>query len=104
MQDKITRSARGEACSLRVPGVCNFNRETTVFAHAPSRSSGMSKKSENWWGAYACSGCHDFMDGRAISPYLDSSDKPGIWLDGIHETQQKLIAKGLMPQGDKDAF
>ena len=96
---KIRRSARDEMCALRVPGVCNFNRETTVFAHAPSRSKAMGVKSPDWWGAYACSGCHDFMDGRAISPYADSSDKDGFWLDGIHETLRKLIEKELINVG-----
>lgn len=93
---KITRSARGESCSLRVPGVCKFDHETTVFAHAPCVEKGMGIKSPDWWGAYACHGCHNFMDGRAISPYVDSTEKPQIWLDGIFETQKKLREKGLI--------
>ena len=32
-QDKYTKLARGEACQVRIPGVCNGNWETTVLAH-----------------------------------------------------------------------
>jgi hypothetical protein len=93
---KITQSARGEACALRVPGCCNFNHETTVFAHAPCVDSGMGIKSPDWWGAYACSSCHDFMDGRAFSKFVDSTNKDRYWLAGIYETQKKLREKGLL--------
>lgn len=29
----LRKTARGRECQLRVPGVCNFNPETTVLAH-----------------------------------------------------------------------
>jgi len=96
---KLRKAAYMEDCTLRVPGVCNYDPETTVFAHAPSRDNGMGlKASPDYmrWGAFACSACHDFMDGRAISLLLDSSHKPQLWLDGIYETQKRLREKGLL--------
>ena len=30
---KITKSAMGEECQVRLIGICNYNNETTVFAH-----------------------------------------------------------------------
>ena len=64
MSKKIRNSARGEDCTLRIPGVCNGNPETTVWAHLPHWSKGMGKKAVDISGCYACSSCHDFIDDR----------------------------------------
>jgi len=96
-QTAITKSARGETCSLRFPMVCNFDNETTVWAHLPSVDKGIGYKSPDWWGVYACSCCHDVLDGR--SSRLHYSAAGGIWemvMDGLYETLKKLIAKGLL--------
>ena len=94
-QSKITRSARGESCALRIPGVCNFGPATVVFCHAPCVDKGMGFKSPDWWGAYGCSDCHDVVDGRRKADAF-----PGYvmraWMPAIYETQKKLIAKGLL--------
>jgi hypothetical protein len=60
---KITDSARGEQCLIRIPGVCNRDDATTVFCHEPS-GSGLSMKWPDTEGAYGCSACHDEIDGR----------------------------------------
>lgn len=63
---KITESARGEMCQVRIPGVCNGNPETTVWAHANGSAAGkgIGMKSPDILGAYACSFCHDEYDRR----------------------------------------
>lgn len=62
---KITESARGEECLVRIPAVCNHNPETTVFAHYRlAGTCGMGKKPKDTQGAYACSSCHDEVDRR----------------------------------------
>lgn len=63
---KLTESARGQDCQIRIPGVCNFDPETTVLAHLPG--GGMGKKQPDWMGAFACSACHDAIDGRTRPP------------------------------------
>ena len=104
-QTKITKSARGENCSLRIPGVCNHDSATVVFCHAPSVGSGMGLKSPSWWGSYGCAKCHDAIDNRnnvlnrkftiqgyELSPFMIN----WLWLPAIYETQRKLIEKGLI--------
>ena len=91
---KIKDSARGESCALRFYQVCNDSNETVVFAHVGS-DGGMGIKCGDNFGVYACSGCHDLIDGRIKSPdgnYDFSSDI----LRALEETQQKLIDKGIM--------
>lgn len=66
MKSKALRnSARGQECAFQIVGVCNFNEETTVLAHLPDESNGMGKKSDDISAAFACSSCHDAIDGRA---------------------------------------
>ena len=64
---KITQSAKGEECTVRIIGVCNFNSETTVFAHLGG--AGMGLKSHDIHGSYCCSSCHDVLDGRIKTKY-----------------------------------
>ena len=92
---KITDSAKGENCTLRIPGVCNFNPETTVFAHMPG--TGMALKSHDIHGCYACSDCHDWLDSRKWKtvPTPDAVIKKNM-LRAMIETQSILINKELI--------
>ena len=88
-RNKIRQSARGEVCALRIPGVCNGDTATTVLCHAPYPGRG-GMRDHDWWAVFGCSSCHSHLD-------LGECDNPAaIWLPAIHETQMKLIAKGLL--------
>lgn len=87
---KLRQSAKGEQCTLRLVGVCNFNPETTVLAHL-GRKRGMGIKSSDMHGCYACSSCHAVEE--------DKSDPRCTWEDrfrALEETQLILIEKGLL--------
>ena len=88
---KIRKSARGEHCTLLL-GNCSSD-ETVVLCHI-GKNRGMAIKCSDHFAVYACSSCHDIIDGRAKSQYgkleLDS-----IKLIALERTQQKLIEKGL---------
>lgn len=97
MTTKIRQAARGEDCAVRIPFVCNGDPETVVLAHAPSVDSGMARKSPDWWGAFCCSNCHDYLDGRRGSADPEwANNRAKYWLSGIFETQKKLRDKGLI--------
>lgn len=90
---KITKSAKGEECQIRIPGYCNNNPETVVFCHLGG--GGMARKSSDIHGAYGCSSCHDSIDGRTITTWTKNQLK--VWFyDGLVRTQLKLIEKGLI--------
>jgi len=59
---KIRQSARMQECTVRIPGVCNHNPETTVLAHL---GSGTAKRGDDTNAVYACSDCHDAIDRRS---------------------------------------
>lgn len=90
---KITQSAKGELCTFRNPAICNHNPETTVFCHLPGNK-GMGTKNHDIFGIYACSSCHDFIDGRYKLPF--TIDNYPALLRALQETQLKLVEKGII--------
>ena len=89
---KIRKSARGEDCSLRlVP--CSSN-ETTILAHI-GRNRGMAIKCADYFAVYACSNCHDVIDGR-VNTGFSKVELQAEKLRALEETQGKLIDKGLL--------
>jgi len=92
-QSKITKSARSEECQVRIPNVCNFNPETTVFAHLGG--GGMGFKQDDIHGAYCCSSCHDVVDLRVNTEF--TLNEITIWFyEGMVRTQLMLLNKGLI--------
>lgn len=66
----LRKLAKGQPCMIRVPGVCNRNPETTVLAHYRlGGTCGTGMKPPDMLGAWACSACHDAVDGRVRSTW-----------------------------------
>lgn len=62
---KLRKFAAGKPCMLRMPGVCNFNEETTVLAHIRrGGTAGVGMKPPDMCAIWACSNCHDLIDQR----------------------------------------
>lgn len=89
---KLRDSARGQECTLRLPGTCNFNPETTVLAHVPCGMSGMGMKGPDQISIYCCNSCHDQLDKRTNGPEIDGWDV----IRAIAETQTKMVEQGLI--------
>ena len=92
---KIRASARGEACTFRIPGVCNHNPETTVLCHLPDESRGMGIKADDISAAYGCSACHDVVDGRAKTGWT-KADMEFFMRRAQTRTLRRLVEKGLI--------
>ncbi|MBD1555269.1 nuclease domain-containing protein [Pseudomonas typographi] len=95
---KLRDSARGQECALRFYGICNRNPETTVLAHVPCGQKGMGMKGPDYMACFACSSCHDLLDGRARNAF-DGTRVAVDWRDVIRavaETQAYWIGQGLM--------
>lgn len=90
---KITESARGEMCQIRIPGVCNHTPEKVVLCHL--NGGGMAFKNPDYQSAYGCSDCHDAVDGRLKTPYTSDQLKL-MHLEGVIRTQEILREKGLI--------
>lgn len=87
----IRQSARGEACALRLD-CCNGDPETTVWAHLQFFAwSGMAMKSNDLLGVYACSACHDSLDGRTTTDHWGFDDVLRAFGESITRLQDKGI-------------
>lgn len=95
----IRRSAKGEACTLMIPGVCSGDTSTTVLCHSNrlADGKGMGLKAPDTEACYGCSACHDVLDGRRPRPSWLSADNLQLAFDRARaNTQRKLREKGLM--------
>lgn len=88
---KLRKYARGKPCMVRIHGVCNYNPETTVLAHL--NGAGVGRKHHDLFGAWCCSDCHDYCDGRTM-PGAPADLRRQYLIEGILRTQQALIDDG----------
>jgi hypothetical protein len=93
----LRKEARGRGCTVRIPNVCNFNSETVVLAHIRLAGvSGMGMKSPDLLGAWACSACHDEIDGRTHKSGLSRDELRLAHYDGMARTIVQLEKEGLI--------
>lgn len=90
---KLRESARGQDCQVRIPNVCNFNPETTVLCHL--NGGGMGTKKSDAFAAFACSSCHDVLDGRVKTDVEQWMIE--LWhRHGVERTQTIWLDAGLI--------
>jgi hypothetical protein len=96
-QTKLTKAARGRECQVRVPGVCNGNPETTVLAHFRMSGTrcGVGLKPNDLQGAWACSSCHDAIDGRRKTEF-NSAELRVMHLEGMVRTIDILVGERVI--------
>jgi hypothetical protein len=92
---KYLAGSRGQPCTLRIPGVCTGNTETTVPAHIRDRHTGRGQKASDISVCDACAACHAKFDGQAGEP-LPRADWLFYALRGLQETLEGRIAAGLL--------
>ena len=94
MASKLTESAKGRVCQLRLEG-CLPGTETVVAAHL--NGGGMGTKVSDLHIMYACMNCHDLLDGRtqASPPY----EKEWLELEAhraVIRTQRIMLDEGVV--------
>lgn len=87
-------AAKGQDCTLQIPGACNYDPATVVFAHFPDESGSMGRKSDDFVGGFACSGCHDAIDRRV--PHDLGTDREWFMRRAQNRTWRKWIEMGLI--------
>ena len=93
----LRKAAKDRGCTVRIPSVCNFNSATTVLAHIRLAGvSGMGMKSPDLLGAWACSACHDEIDGRTRKSGMTRDELRLAHYDGMARTIVQLEKEGLI--------
>lgn len=96
---KITESARGEECDVRLPFRCSFDNTETVWSHINgiSLGKGMGQKNIDEAGVYSCYQCHLTYERRLPPPVgMTRDDVELATLRGHIRSLRKLKEKGLI--------
>jgi hypothetical protein len=92
---KLTDAAKGMDCMIRIPGICNFNPETTVLAHYRLGGlCGTAMKPIDLIGSWACSDCHNAVDDGKTAFTREQLDL--MHLEGMCRTLTALHKRGLL--------
>ena len=90
----IRKSARGEECTLRLPG-CGWDDCTVVLAHINDGRQGVGLKASDLSAVYACASCHEKIgDGSHLR--LSRTNLSLIVLAALQRTHRRLVEKGLI--------
>lgn len=96
---KITASANGQDCQVRIVGVCTYDPATTIWSHCRHGAAGKGKgiKALDLAGAYACTACDGVYDGQISRPNGMSKDQVEMdWFYGHIRSLVILSIKGLI--------
>ena len=96
---RIRESARGEECTVRIPGVCRGHPDYTIWSHAPlgAAGKGRSLKALDLCGAYCCTACDAVIDGQAPLPGgYTRAMAMNDWFMGHMRSLVRLRQKGLV--------
>lgn len=87
----LRNEARGRDCTIRIPGICNRNPETTCGCHRRMAGiSGMGMKVPDIFMAWGCSACHSYVDTH------HDSETQLMFADGVQRTQYQLHREGKL--------
>lgn len=95
----IRKSAKHEACTMNLPGVCKQETGNVVWAHSndSQHGKGGGKKSEDQYGCYACYWCHMTYDGQLSRPaWLTEEEVDTAFYIGMCRSREILRRKGLI--------
>jgi hypothetical protein len=92
----LTKHAKGQECTIRLPYVCNHNPETVVACHINGVRFGHGVGIKTGFFAFGCSNCHDAVDSRVPITHMTWEEIRIAHLEGVLETQMKLKAMGVL--------
>ncbi|MDN3525656.1 DUF1364 family protein [Halomonas sabkhae] len=92
----IRDAAQGEQCTLNIVGACRYDTQTTVLAHLPLGAGIMGGKEGDLSGCFACTACHDVIDGRAKWPPMEGEHRDFYLRRAMVRTWRRLVEKGVI--------
>lgn len=92
----LRKAAQGRECTIRIPGICNHNPETSCLAHYRlAGTCGTGCKPDDEQGAISCNACHDVIDGRVKTKEYTYEELRLMHAEGILRTQKIWRDEGL---------
>lgn len=95
MDVDLRKKAKGKDCTIRIPGICNYDPATTVLCHIRLPGiTGAAFKAPDIMAARGCSACHDEVDRRTRILTKDEADL--ALLQGVMRTQAEYVKAGIL--------
>lgn len=96
---KYLAAAKGQPCTLQIPGVCIGGTETTVACHSPLGEDRNGTKAPDFCVADGCSACHDYIDRRMHikgSGLITEEDQRFYFHRGMVRTLANRLERGIL--------
>ncbi len=96
---KLTAAAKGQQCTLQIPGVCQGGTETTVPCHSPLGEDRNGTKAPDFAVMDGCMACHSRIDRREKMPdgdYINDDDQRFYAHRGIMRTLANRFERGII--------
>lgn len=92
----LRKAARGRECTIRVPGVCSFDPDTSVLTHYRLVGlCGTGIKPNDYVAAIGCNRCHDAVDGRIKTEFTREELKL-MHAEGVFRTLEIWKKEGFI--------
>lgn len=91
--------SRGQPCSFAMPGICNGDADTVVFAHLNGAEfgKGMGQKADDIAGLDACQSCHAYIDiGHGTRPAMSDGEFWRRLARGVVATIANRVERGIV--------
>ena len=93
--DKVRKYARGQRCTMRLPGVCRDRVDTVVLCHL--NGAGWALKCDDIGEAFfACAECHAVFDHKVPADYYDDETLMGYARRAVQRTLRILWRDGVI--------
>ena len=95
---KTTDAAKGQQCTLDIPGVCQGGTDTTVPCHSPLCEDRNGTKAPDFCMADGCAACHDYLDRRTKlnGEHISHEDQRFYIHRGIMRTLANRFERGIL--------
>ena len=100
---KLLAAAKGQQCTLKIPGVCVGGTETVVACHSPLGEDRKGAKAPDFCVAWGCAACHDVLDRRKSFTFgnytpglITIEDQRYFFHRGLVSTLAMLFEKGIV--------
>ena len=90
---KLRNSAKGQDCTINIPGRCSYDTEKTMLCHFPDDSGTgvMGSKSDDTCAGFGCHECHTLMDNRNLF-YKAGFTEADYWYF-VHRSMVRTLRK-----------
>ena len=89
----LRKSAKGQQCMIRLPGICSHDSTTVVLCH-DNGSLNLGGKNNDMRAAFGCVTCHDEYDRRTRK--LERGFVQTCFYEAILRTQQYWLENGYL--------